>query len=83
MGKFIFTAIITCIFGFHCCFERFSYDLEMKTPKPKKKQQTNGCKDFMPEELSRNQSILRCEVILQHDWAVEQCLFHIRAFFGG
>ena len=33
----------------------------------------------MPEELSRN-----CfEVILQHDWSIEQCLLHIRVFFGG
>ena len=33
----------------------------------------------MPEELSRN-----CfDVILQHDWSVEQCLLHIRVFFGG
>ena len=33
----------------------------------------------MPEELSRN-----CfDVILQHDWSIEQCLFHIRVFFGG
>ena len=34
-------------------------------------------------ELSRNQSILRFDVILQHDWPIEQCLFHIRVFFGG
>ena len=33
----------------------------------------------MPEELSRN-----CfDVILQHDWSIEQCLLHIRVFFGG
>ena len=37
----------------------------------------------MPEALSRNQSILRFDVILQHDWPVEQCLLHIRVFFGG
>ena len=37
----------------------------------------------MPEELSRNQSILRFDVILQHDWPIEQCLLHIRVFFGG
>ena len=29
-------------------------------------------------ELSRNQPILRCDVILQHDWPIEQCLLHIR-----
>ena len=32
----------------------------------------------MPEELSRNQSILRFDVILQHDWPIEQCLLYIR-----
>ena len=32
--------------------------------------------------LSRNQSILRFDVILQHDWPIEQCLLHIRVFFG-
>ena len=33
----------------------------------------------MPEELSRN-----CfDVILQQDWSIEQCLLHIRVFFGG
>ena len=35
------------------------------------------------QELSRNQSILRFDVILQHDWPIEQCLHHIRVFFGG
>ena len=34
-------------------------------------------------ELSRNQSVLRFEVILQHDWPIEQCLLHIGIFFGG
>ena len=34
-------------------------------------------------ELSRNQSILCFDVILQHDWPIEQCLLHIRVFFGG
>ena len=33
----------------------------------------------MPEELSRN----RFDVILQHDWSIEQWLLHIRVFFGG
>ena len=36
----------------------------------------------MPEELSRNQSILRFDVILQHDWPTEQCLLHIRVFLS-
>ena len=35
------------------------------------------------QELSRNQPILRFDVILQHDWPIEQCLLHIRVFFGG
>ena len=39
-------------------------------------------KNFMPEELSRNQSTLRFDVILQHDWPIEQCLPHMRVFFG-
>ena len=34
-------------------------------------------------ELSRNQPILHFDVILQHDWPIEQCLIHIRVFFGG
>ena len=34
-------------------------------------------------DLSRNQSMLRFDVILQHDWPIEQCLLHIRVFFGG
>ena len=34
-------------------------------------------------ELSRNQSILRFDVILQREWPIEQCLHHIRVFFGG
>ena len=42
-----------------------------------------GWLSFMPEELSRNRSILRFDVILQHDWPIEQCLLHIRVFFGG
>ena len=33
-------------------------------------------------ELSRNQPILRCDVIQQHDWPIEQCLLHIRVVFG-
>ena len=44
---------------------------------------TLSWKNFMHEELSRNQSILRFEVLLQHDWPIEQCLLHIKVFFGG
>ena len=40
-------------------------------------------KKFMPEELSRNQSILRFDVILQHDWPIEQCFLYIRVFLSG
>ena len=37
----------------------------------------------LPLELSRNQSKLYFDVILQHGWPIEQCLLHIRVFFGG
>ena len=40
-------------------------------------------KRFHARELSRNQSILCVDVILQHDWPIEQCLLHISFFFGG
>ena len=40
-------------------------------------------KNFTPEEFFRNQSILRFDVIQQHNWPIEQCLLHIRVFFGG
>ena len=35
------------------------------------------------QELSRNKPILRFDVILQHNWPIEQCLLHIKVFFGG
>ena len=44
---------------------------------------TLGWKNFMPQELSRNQWILRYDIILQHNWPMEECLLHIRVFFGG
>ena len=37
----------------------------------------------MPEELCTNQSTLRFDVILQQNWQIEQCLLHIKVFFGG
>ena len=37
-------------------------------------------KKLHARELSRNQWILRFDVILQDDWPVEQCLLHIRVF---
>ena len=40
-------------------------------------------KNFIPEELSRNQLVLRFDVILRHDWPLEQCPLHTRVFFGG
>ena len=40
-------------------------------------------KKLHARELSRNQSILRFDVILQDDWPIEQCLLPIRVFFGG
>ena len=39
-------------------------------------------KKLHAQELSRNKPILRLDVILQHDWPIEQCLLHIRVFFG-
>ena len=44
---------------------------------------TLGWKNFMNEELSRNQLTLRFDVLVQHDWPIEQCLPHIKVFFGG
>ena len=41
----------------------------------------SGEKTLCP--ITRNQPILRFDVILQHDWPIEQCLLHIRVFFGG
>ena len=34
-------------------------------------------------ELSRNPLLLRSDVMLQHHWPIEQCLLHIKVFFGG
>ena len=39
-------------------------------------------KKLHARELSRNQLILLFDVILQHDWPIEQLLLHIRVFFG-
>ena len=33
--------------------------------------------------ISRNQQILRFDVIMQQKWPSEQCLLHVRFFFGG
>ena len=40
-------------------------------------------KKVHPRELSRSQSILPFDVILQHDWPIEQCLLYIRILLGG
>ena len=42
----------------------------------------SGEKNFTPETLSRNQSMLRFDVILQYDWPIKHCLLRIRVFFG-
>ena len=39
-------------------------------------------KNSHARELSRNQAILRFDVIPQHNWPIKQCLLHIRVFFG-
>ena len=60
--------------------ERFDWFIErIQTPGFWLVKRTLGCKKFTPEELSRN----RFDVILKHDWSIEQCLRHIRVFFGG
>ena len=44
---------------------------------------TLGWKNLIPKDQSRNQPILRFDVILQRDWPIEQFLLHIRVFFDG
>ena len=43
----------------------------------------SGEKTVHAQELSRNQPILRFDVILEHDWLIEQYLLYIRIFFCG
>ena len=43
----------------------------------------SGEKNLPSLELSRNQSILSFDVILQHDYPIEQYLLHIMVFFCG
>ena len=73
--------------------QRFSYDLEMKTREQKRNNKRTEIQQFdwfieriqthlafgWLSELFRN----RFDVILQQDWPIEQCLLHIRVFFGG
>ena len=40
-------------------------------------------KKLHARELSRNQPILHFDVILQHDWPIEQCLLHVRVSLAG
>ena len=74
--------------------KRFSYDLEMKTHEQNRNNKRTEIERFdwfierageKPHawELSRNHPLLRFDVILQHDWPVEQWVLHIRVFFGG
>ena len=43
----------------------------------------SGEKTCHAPELSRNQSTLCFDVMLQHHWPIEGCPLHIRVFFGG
>ena len=43
----------------------------------------SGKKIIHARDLSRNQPTLRFDVIPQHNWPIEQCLLHVRVFFGG
>ena len=43
----------------------------------------SGEKNCHARELSRNQSTLCFDVMLQHHWQIEGCPLHIRVFFGG
>ena len=42
----------------------------------------SGEKNFTPETLSRNQSMLRFDVILQYHWPIKHCLLRISVFCG-
>ena len=52
------------------------YRTDTKAPGLWLVKRTLGWKNFTPEEFSRN----RFNVILQHDWSIEQCFLHIRVF---
>ena len=36
----------------------------------------------MPENFLEINRYFSFQVILQHDWPIEQCLLHVRVFFG-
>ena len=63
--------------------ERFNWFIERIQPRVAFGWLSERVKKRHARELSRNQPILRFDFILQHDWPIEQCLLHIRAFFGG
>ena len=45
---------------------------------------TNACGFWLVKRtLGWNKPILRFDVILRHNWPIEQCLLHITVFFGG
>ena len=41
----------------------------------------SGEKNFMQQQISRNQPIVCFDVILQHDWPIEQHLLYTKVFF--
>ena len=43
----------------------------------------SGIKTSCPRNFLEINRYLALTVILQHDWLIEQCLLHIRVFFGG
>ena len=43
----------------------------------------SGIKTSCPKNFLEINRYLALTVILQHDWLIEQCLLHIRVFFGG
>ena len=63
--------------------ERFNWFIERIQPRVAFGWLSERVKKSHARELSRNQPILRFDFILQHDWPIEQCLLHIRAFFSG
>ena len=43
----------------------------------------SGEKNFIPNNFPEISRYFAFGVILRHDWPIEQCLLHIRVFFGG
>ena len=64
--------------------ERFGWFIERIQTRVTLVALTNARVKKLPaRELSRDQPILCFDVMLQHDWPIEQCLLHIRVLFGG